>query len=305
MKNIFSIAISCCLFFVSISSCQKESETVDIDPYTGEGILLAKLEMVDSAGIAPQNKDVYAIAYDAQKRMISNQFYFSNFGVMDSTYRVWVTYNGNDTMPNTLLEIDLLLPSGTSFQKHTYKYDLQGRLVMDSLFSINEDLNWRDTATVVTEYSYFANGFRENSRTFNYSQGTGYENELQYSVLKDSRGNITRQEFADSGNNYKIVQEFTYDNHPNPLYPNFLPHYPTISKVITIPLYLGDLQPQPNNFLTSLTTKYNLTTNTVMDTKSQQYSYTYKANGYPLVAKLVNVPAQLFEYTAYNYFYRN
>ncbi len=303
---------TCLLFSFTILSCQKGLEENDLDPPHTDSIILTRVEIVDSTATAPSNKSIYTIDYDNQGRMIANKYHFYNpfTAAIDSNYLINVTYTGNDTLPRTLNEFDKSsspnpLDVSTWTDTRWYLYDAQGRVSRDSLYMIYRASNTDYHSSYVYEYTYFADGFNEKITFVDITQGGGYETERRYFVQKDSRGNTLSQQYSDINSNVKVVEEFSYDDHPNPLYKTYLPHYPNVSMVMTAPLYLGNLQPQVNNFLTYRLTVYDLATNAVTHSSSQQYSYVYKPNGYPLTGRVVNTPAQpLYDDETFNYFYR-
>ena len=307
MKKFLSVPLLLCAAMILSISCQKEVSLENEDePLAVDSTLLLKLEMVDSSAAAPQHKSTYSIGYDSQKRMSYNKYYFYWGNIIDSTYRANLSYQGNDTLPSTLLQVDLLsapVPD-TIYQMHYYTYDAQKRISKDSVFVIRTSQpTRRDTSYVVEDYTYSAGGFSIAYKEFSYSSGNTNTRQMTYNQQKDARGNIISEYTEDAGFKYERV--LTYDNNPNPLYKTYLPHYPSVELVYTTPYYLANINPQPNNLVSSTLNVRDLATNTIVDTWSVLVNYVYKDNGYPLRARQSSTPAQFTDGLTFNYFYRN
>lgn len=294
-----------CTGVILFTSCQKEISIEDDSEPWADSTLLLKLEMVDSSAAAPQHKTTYSIGYDSNRRMTFNKYFFYSGNVIDSTYRANLSYQGNDTLPSTLLQVDLLSgpDADTVYQMHYYTYDGQKRLLKDSVFVIYKLQFQTDTSYVVEVYTYNAGGFLINYTSYDYSSGNTNTWQMTYSQQKDSRGNIISENVQDA--DFKYERILTYDNNPNPLYKTYVPHYPSVALVYTTPYYLANINPQPNNLISSTLNVRDLTTNAIVDTWVVLVSYVYKNNGYPLRARQSSTPAQFTDGLTFNYFYRD
>jgi hypothetical protein len=304
IRRYFFLSIVCIVVGVS---CKKNDVTQTPNTTSGGGTLLESLTIKDS--ISPTDVDfaVYKCFYNANSLITNTRYIFTNVRrQLDSTFHVVYSYNSGDTMPFKMVETDLVGNGSsidTSVQTHFYKYDALGRIVTDSLIAVQRQSNY--FLWILTKYSWLADGYwyKYNLKT-NFGQNDSTTRNFLWE--RDAKGNVIKETVFEPANNTKSVIELTYDDKPNPLFRTYKPLLPMVREVVNNPYYLGNIRPQPNNFITVTYSAFSLTTGLpIYQPATVSFNYQYKANGYPMSCTSASKRSGTYlTYSTYTYNYQ-
>lgn len=273
------------LAVVVFTSCQREFRPVDtpVIPVPGDGVLLTKYMEIDSVpGAAPDTSTIVTLQYDAQKRLVTlNSFYSTDPAENLIHYEKFVyQYNGTDTFPSRMIYEFKEGNPGSDFnsQKDTsyYSYNAEGKLLTDST-ARNSSSNFGSshyyTKTAYTYYSDFLIVHRTDENNGSIDQ------RFDTVTVTSSNNNLSSLSAAsyslpDSSQLFSYNSLFSYDNHSNPFH-NIPALYPTVQ---VFDFESGPISLlQKNNAVTiSQNSSYN-------GTSMETITYSYNSNGYPSV----------------------
>jgi hypothetical protein len=281
MKYIYSLLLSA-LVGCFVISCQREVEDDLPGPPTGsanDSILLAKYVEIDTT--SPPGSDTitkFLYTYDSRKRIIKYvdiHYHFPGAFTGDTLYGEYY-YHGTDTLPYKA-SYDINVASSFFTNDTTFYFYSNGIVSRDSSMSWyhppNISIGYRNT---VTTYTRSGNNTLVRERTHYSHASTGVDDEWTATIFKTyNNGNITSQEDTSMLNTfftgYKRT-DVTYDNHPNPFLKTDIPY-----------AYSGSIE--YTGFNNPLTVKDILGA----DEENYTYSYQYRADGYPLIVRFVDL----------------
>lgn len=257
----YIIIIFC--FGVSLVSCQKEFPSVDnllLGGQTNNQLLNDSNKLIMYADLdttLPVGSDTIVVQtynYDMNKRLVkSNYKEFPGYGFLQE--EVKLSYNGSDTTP--FLKTAKINYLGTLSFDTTYYFYSAGKRISDSTPS----------GYSVRHYTYGPNRIIE--------MINGYPPRDIY-FIKNGGNTITQNDTLSGGGTASNFS-FTYDNKKNPFYGLF-----HTSADRDYPYYEMETYPEEMIFEKNNPIDIN-------ETQGSQfhflYSYEYKANGYPAVAR--------------------
>lgn len=262
------------------SNCQKEvsSSNRPTTPTTpDDSTLLVKYYEVDSVpGEQPDTSLIVKFTYDAARRLTQDYVVFStdpadnvNLFELDQYF-----YNNTDTLPYKYIyySIEGVNPDNTFIDTFFYTYNTAGNVIADSILTYNGTnplYAWKNQYDYQTDYII---------RT---TTDTVIRVDTVNQTFQNS--NLTRQVNTkyDPYNGTKMYDfTYSYDNHPNPFC------IPAYAKTRFIADFEDDSYstPQKNN---PLSEAQSYTYSGVTSANIIQYTYAYKANGYPSVVYIV------------------
>lgn len=266
--------------FLIFASCQKEFSSSN-RPATplipGDSTLLVKYYEIDSIpGEQPDTSLIVKFTYDDAGRLTENYVVFSNDPVANSNLFELnqYFYNGTDTLPNkyTYLSMEGASPDNLFKDTFFYAYNSAGNVIADSILTYNGTnplYSWRNgyeyqTGYIIRTLTDTSNRIDTIYQTYQNSNLTSQAN--------------TRHDPNIGDNLYSFT--YSYDNHPNPFY------ITAYVKTRFIADYEDDSYstPQKNNPLSG---SQSFTSGGMVSTNDIQYSYIYKANGYPSLVYIV------------------
>jgi hypothetical protein len=268
MKIYFGGAIIL-LIAVFFSSCQKEIDWKLTNKTQNDSIYLKQyIELDTTLPVGLDTSLKYIFTYDSQKRLkqwISIEYYFGYINTVESFY------NGNDTLPYKIVS---LLDAGLQkIRDTTFLFFVNGLVSYDSTIEYDITTSNQFMSTVAVSYQQDGNNTFISCREFALPGAAPVISQWSGTVFKTYlNGNIATQ---DDTSNYHIGftdryhMEALYDNKINPFY-NLQGALPVLQKN-----YL-----QKNNAI-EMISKNSLGVTEVHDF----YGYTYRADGYPLVAR--------------------
>jgi hypothetical protein len=260
------------------TSCKKDSAPDNNVPTTNDSILLSKVVVLDTTKTAPlDTMDVSYYSYDNSKRVtVATLYGYDGTGTIKSTEIYKYSYTGADTLPSKMLETYSDASeqiNSTSFYAY---YPGTRNVSWDSTIfrEINPPYTFEDTS--VSRYIY-TNDFVTITSEFYTSSGQQVNPPHNIYITKQN-GNIVSQRDTISN---AIAESYscTYDTHKNPYYN--VAWYNNLSIVSTYKTYPDGFG--LNNNVTEINnTSKNLSNPTSIETTHYKYTYTYRADGYPV-----------------------
>lgn len=282
-KPALSILLICTLL-----SCQKElsftNGTTPINPIVNDSVLVSQLLALDTtkaSGLDTVFK--YLAYYDAQKRITNNILIeFDNTGsVLDTFFNQTYYYTGSDSLPykTTIFINEYMSTSNRDTNYYTYANTAGRELLYDSIVTKGHPPFPTNHRAEATKYVYAGN-FIRGMRNY-YDQNIPSGNDTLNAHITKINGNITSQTDTLDLNpfgGFAQARSYTlsFDNHFNPLRGLNL-KFPYLG--FEIP-FLGDNIQAKNVTQVKLILSYSFAVPD--DILHYQYSYKYRADGYPL-----------------------
>lgn len=253
---------------ILFASCQKEVDgTIDERPTGNDSILLEHFVELDTT--LPTGLDTVwqmRYTYDAQKRVKQSISTYYLFGPQSDVTEYF--YSGNDTLP---YKIVVTWPDAVNtYRDTTFFTYVNGQVLIDSTieWKINTNEFWNTSTTI---YTPNGNNIDLSYRDY-YNPGQTPPDFVStpYTVQRTlQNGNIITQDAPFNGSTNRKHHLASYDNNINPFHKTEIP-YPVLNSVNT----------QKNNPL-----EHKLWDDPAMIDGHNQYTYTYRADGRPLIVR--------------------
>ena len=256
-------------------------------------------------GYSPDTMELYRFSYDAQGRTSSiyHRGIHGGPGPIFNGTRLIFLYQGNDTLPYYCKSTP---EYGGGYQEFYVYYDADGYVKRDS--SIIADINGPYDYSA-RDYALQGSNLIFTYRAYPTSNPNGTPSVLVRNFdLQFNNGNIVSQK--ENLPDVKSVYENTFDTKPNPLFEAWPYHFRVPFFTLTLPPYCGCVEAdflvqQPaykNNQLKQVKT-FTATSNGDVATATREYSYTYDADGYPLIIKqsTPGIPITIDDMRRYEY----
>ena len=284
------------LGIIILASCQKEfsSENTAITNsiIQDDSTIISKFIDLDTSLISGHDTlDVCTYTYDNLKRIIRID-YFQYDNITGAPYNLAQSifyYAGSDTLPYKRLR-NYFEPVGHISDHYidTNYYFYSGtRLLKDSTRPINNGIN---PSLFIQTYSYNNNQITE---ILTIDLGNAVKKDIVY--LTKSNGNLTLQidsSFTSSNINPLFFENkkyfsFSYDANPNPFLNKPMANVGVTMPYYNLDTYSDDMVYEKNNPVEINETQTD--NNGIINNYHYRYSYNYKINGYPSVARVVDV----------------
>jgi hypothetical protein len=269
--KIFSALILLTIVFIS---CEKEISTEppappgngNNNPPANDSTLLLKYIEVDTtlpAGSDTIFQDIYS--YDNKRRLIH---YYAN--VFSTEQEADLFYSGNDTLPYKVISV--WTNSSDIYHDTVFYFYSNGLVTKDSTIEYNGATNQFSQA-IARVYTPEGDNAQFEYRHYSLPHAPPDEEKRLTFLITRQNGNIRVQDDTSAvvQFSYAAHEEVKYDDKTNPFYQAFPMHYQVLS---------GSFSGQKNNPVEDIT----------WDDPSQPtrltYSYTYRADGRPLLVKV-------------------
>ena len=278
MKNTLKLIT---LFFVCafVQSCQKDlvdTQNPLVPPVIiahDSVIVLSKFLFVDINVSATDTTGSYEYVYDSLKRVTAINYYDGNNNTASlgeiSTYY----YKGSDTLAYKMTEKDFD-PSYPHFFTTLYFYDNLKRLIKDSLIYSPADFE-------VDQFNYSNNMIIATLEYTNNNDPRDNSIETDTGFIGTTGDVIKTNTLVNRGINGYYIDNFTFDNNPNPFYQ--LNIRSTYNPVPDFNFFLEGYYLQKNNVV--LDASEDPFNHTLLGQGT--YTYTYNALGFPATVDII------------------